>query len=186
MEALQFVNSLQLTLLLLRIFLAREGSLVLWGTSEGSPLLNRTPCSVMSLHPFVVFFFGGGGRVSPFTTPPPPLMKPYINTIALAPLCIKYVCEHILWLYNHLIGTRTYFYKAVISCNVDTNSLHTHFHVPEVLQASIQFLMEEGDIILHVSILSGLLHQNVQDWYWFEVDHLSSIALSYPRRWLFQ
>ena len=48
MEALQFVNSLQLALLLLlRIFLAGEGDLVLGGTSQGSPLLNRTLYTVM-------------------------------------------------------------------------------------------------------------------------------------------
>ena len=40
MEVLQFVNSLQLAL-------AGEGDLVLGGTSQGSPLLNRTLYTVM-------------------------------------------------------------------------------------------------------------------------------------------
>ena len=48
MEALQLVNSLQLALFaLLRIHLAGEGDLVLRGTSQAPPLLNRTLYIVM-------------------------------------------------------------------------------------------------------------------------------------------
>ena len=58
MEALQFVNSLQLALLLVLNFLAGEGDLVLGGTSQGSPLFRTVPSSL-----------GGGGDICPF--PPP-------------------------------------------------------------------------------------------------------------------
>ena len=39
------------------------------------------------------------------------------------------------------------------------------YNVPEVLQAGVELLVEEGDVILHVSILPVLLDQHIQHWH---------------------